>query len=448
MTTQRGARISPLGLYTDLYELRMAQTCLRAGLTAPATFSLYIRPTPQRGWVVAAGIDQAVSVVEHFTYGSAEIEALRDHGFGDDLLQWLSSHEPEGEIWSVPDGTILLAEEPILEVTAPLPYAMLLETAIMNVVQYTTLIATKAARCAMVAGGRSLADFGMRRAHGLEAAVEAARAAYIGGVGATSNVEAGRRYGIPVVGTMAHSFIQAWEDEVESFRRFFRDHPGNSILLVDTYDSIAGVRNAIRVANEMRPEGGSLAGIRLDSGDIAALSREARGLLDEAGYVDAQIFASGNMDEYRIDELLGSGAPIDAFGVGTSLTVSRDQPAFDIVYKLVEYDGDPRAKYSAGKVLLPGRKQIFRAETPETDVLGLRTESLEGEPLLSPIWRDGEPLVDFDLEESRARVAEQIPRLPESWRRPEWAETPTATVSDALRDLAAYLREKEMDLSR
>jgi nicotinate phosphoribosyltransferase len=434
-----------LGLVTDLYELRMAQTCLREGLTAPSTFSLYIRPDRMRPWYLAAGTERALDLLERFRYGEGEIDYLAGIGLGDDLLDWLGGLELEGEVWAVPDGTVILADEPLLEYTAPLPQAMLVESAIMNVVQLPTLIATKAARCAAVAEGRTLADFGLRRAQGIEAGMEAARAAYIGGVGATSNVEAGRRFGIPVVGTMAHSFVQALEDELAAFRAFGRDHPDNAILLVDTYDTLQGVRNAITVGEEMRERGEDLDGVRLDSGDLEQLARTSRRMLDEAGFEDAEIFASGGVDEHAIAALVAAGAPIDAFGVGTSLTTSRDHPAFDIVYKLVDHDGHPRAKYSEGKGLLPGAKQVFRTTGPDSDVLGRRDEDLDGEPLLRPVWRDGGALVREDLEEARDRAEQQLAMLPQRWRDPIGPdEAPRPTVSDALRELAAEVRAIEV----
>jgi nicotinate phosphoribosyltransferase len=436
---------TPLGLLTDLYELRMAQTCLRDGMVEPATFSLYIRPHRQRPWFLAAGTGRAIELLERFTYGPEEIDYLRGLGLGDDVLAWLAELEPQGDVWAVPDGTVMIGEEPILEVTAPLPYAMLLETAMMNVVQLTTLIATKAARCSVVAEGRQLADFGLRRAQGLETGVEAARAAYIGGVGATSNVEAGRRYGIPVVGTMAHSFVQAREDEAAAFRSFGRDHPENTILLVDTYDTIEGVRRAIEVGDALQEDGRTLHGIRLDSGDLGLLAEESRRMLDEAGHTETLIYASGGIDEWRIAELSERGAPIDAYGVGTSLTTSRDFPAFDIVYKLVEYAGQPRAKYSAGKVLLPGAKQVFRSGGPQTDVLARRGEELEGAPLLAPLWSDGEALHTEDLEEARARAEEQLGSIPESWRHPDGPEDlPEPVLSDELERVRAEVERREL----
>ncbi len=435
----------PLGLFTDLYELRMAATCLLHGHTAPATFSLYIRPDAERPWMLSAGTSAALDLLDRFSFGPDEIDYLASDAVGleDEALDWLSDLELTGELWAVADGTVVLGEEPLLEFTGPLPEAMLLETAILAVAGFPTLIATKAARCSVVAGGAQLADFGARRAHGLEAGLAAARAAYIGGVGATSNVEAGRRYGIPVVGTMAHSFIQAYEDEVAAFRDFAADHPGNAIMLVDTYDTLDGVRNAIEVGERLREQGQDLNGIRLDSGDLDELSRRSRELLDEAGFTDAQIFASGGMDEYEIHRL--ADAPIDAFGIGTALTTSRDFPAFDIVYKLVEYDGSPRAKYSEGKGLLPGAKQVFRQGGPDTDVLGRRDEDLRGEQLLQPVWRDGDRHVRTDLQAAEERARGQLDGLPTDWRRPDQPdEPPTPSISDGLSRLAEEVREREL----
>lgn len=438
-----------LGLHTDLYELRMAASCLRHDLTAPATFSLYIRPNRARPWYLAAGIGAALEVIERFTYGPAEIDYLSGVGLPGELLEWLAGLEPTGEMWAVPEGTVVLAQEPLLEFTAPLPQAMLLETALINVVQLPTLIATKAARCTLAADGRLLADFGFRRAHGLEAGIEAARAASLGGVGATSNVEAGRRFGIRVTGTMAHSFVQAVGDEERAFRMFAADHPDNSILLVDTYDSPAGIRNAIIIADEMAGRGEQLSGVRLDSGDLGVLAGQARRMLDEAGHTDVKIFASGGVDEHVIARLVADDAPIDAFGIGTALTVSKDHPAFDIVYKLVSYDGQPRAKYSEGKVLLPGPKQVFRRDGPHTDVLACRDEQQEAEALLEPMWQDGKRMGDVDLETARQRAATELEQLPAGWRRPDGpADTPLPAVSDQLSRRTEQRRHEDLAAAR
>lgn len=435
----------PLGVFTDLYELRMAQTCLKDGMTATATFSLFVRPAAERPWMVAAGTERALDFIEAFGYGHDEIDYLATLGFSDELLDWLLDLQASGEVWAVADGTVVLANEPLLEVTAPLPFGMLLETGLMNVVQFPTLVATKAARCTLAASGRGVVDFGFRRAHGLEAGVEAARAAYLGGVDSTSNVEAGRRFGIPVSGTMAHSFVQAYADEVAAFRAFAADHPDHSVMLVDTYDSLQGVRNAIRVADVAVDRGGELSGVRLDSGDLTALAKDARRLLDGAGLTDTKIIASGGIDEWVIASLVAGEAPIDAFGVGTSLTVSRDHPALDIAYKLVEYDGSPRAKYSEEKVTLPGAKQVFRGGSPVSDVLATRHEKGLGECLLAPVWRDGETLCRFDLEQARSRAATQLELLPDDWRRPDGPrEVPTPRLSEALERLSEKVREREL----
>lgn len=440
----------PLGLYTDLYELRMAQTCLQRGMTAPATFSLYIRPDELRPWFLAGGMQHVLDVLTGFGYGDDELGYLRGEGFAEDFLDWLTALQPAGEVWSVPEGTVMLADEPLLEVTAPLPQAMLWETALLNVVQRTTVIATKAARCAVVSGGRLLADFGFRRAQGLETGVEAARAAYIGGIDATSNVEAGRRFGIPVTGTMAHSFVQAFEDERLAFEAFAIDHPDNVTLLVDTYETMHGVRVAIDVGRALRQRGIDLAGIRLDSGDLGDYAKRSRAMLDEAGFTDTRIIVSGGIDEHDIAALVDGGAPIDGFGVGTSLTVSRDRPAFDIAYKLVSYDGSPRAKYSEGKVLLPGEKQVYRDGPPDTDLLATRDEPAPGgQPLLSPIWRDGDTLCSFDLGEARDRASEQLATLPDDWRGPQGPdEPPRPRLTDALEALARRVREDEVARER
>ncbi len=414
------------GLYTDLYEVRMVESYLRHGMTAPATFSLYIRPTPERPWFVALGVHRVLELLGTFRYGPDEIAYLRSVGVGEQALEWFASFDPSGEIWAVEDGTVVLADEPILEMTAPLPVAQVLETSIINVVQLPTLVATKAARIALAAGGRPVVDFGFRRAHGLETGVEAAFAANVGGGFATSNLEAGRRYGLPVVGTMAHSFVQSHVSELDAFRTFAEDHPDDTVLLVDTYDVIDGVRNAITIAGEMRSRGAGLRAIRIDSGDLRRLCVAARRMLDDAGLSDVQIFASGGLDETKIAELVDAGVPVDAFGVGTDLVVSMDRPAVDIAYKLVEYDGRRVAKLSAGKATYPGAKQVFRRQAPSADVLALRNESHPGEPLLGPAWRDGVALRTFDLEAVRERAAAGLHRLPE-----------TLMVSEALRDLSA-----------
>jgi nicotinate phosphoribosyltransferase len=432
-----------LGLCADLYELRMVESYLRRGMDADATFSLYARPCPRRPWLVAAGLHAALAVVERFRYGPAELEYLGTLGIGSATQEWLSVFRPRVAVWAVPEGTVILGNEPLLEITGPLPDVQLLEAALMNVVHLWTVIATKAARCCLAARGRAVVDFGMRRAHGLETAVDVALAAYVGGCFGTSNLEAGRRGGIPVVGTMAHSYIQAHADELSAFRAFAADFPDVSVLLVDTYDTLSGVRNAIVVADELRAQGHRLRGVRLDSGDLAALARATRTLLDTAGHHDVEIFASGGLDEAVIASL--RDAPIDAFGVGTALTVSKDLPALDIAYKLVDYDGTPRAKYSEGKVLLPGRKQVFRTGDPSRDVLGCRDEAHEGTPLLQPVnWHDRRPEREI-LTDARQRARAEIAHLPHAWRGPDpVAPAPRPVLSPALDALSKSLRRRTL----
>ncbi|MEX0874728.1 MAG: nicotinate phosphoribosyltransferase [Actinomycetota bacterium] len=424
------------GLYTDLYELRMVESYIRRGMTEPATFSLYIRPTPQRPWFVALGVDRALDFIDAFGYDTDDIAYLSSVGIHPDALAGLAELRPSGQVWAVPDGTLVLADEPFLEVTAPLPFAQLIETAMINLIQYPTLVATKAARVALAAQGRPVVDFGFRRAHGLETGVEGSLAAHIGGGLSTSNVEAGRRYGIPTLGTMAHSFVQAHANEIDAFRAFAEDHPSDTTLLVDTYDTLDGVRNAIVIAQEMRDRGQRLRAIRLDSGDLDVLARSSRGLMDDAGFPEIEILASGGLDEFEIARLLDVGAPIDAFGVGTDLVVSIDRPAVDIAYKLVAYDGRPVAKQSSGKATLPGAKQVFRTAGPENDVLGLRNESEPG-ALLEVVWRDGDRVRGLDIAATRGRVEEALLGLPDDWKRlSSFDVPPVPRLSEGLRALS------------
>ncbi|GBC87578.1 Nicotinate phosphoribosyltransferase pncB2 [bacterium HR12] len=343
----------------------------------------------------------------------------------------------------MPEGRVVLADEPLLEVTAPIPVAQLVETYLLNVVTFQTTIASKAARCVIAARGKDLVDFSFRRTQGVDAAMAVARTTAMVGFVATSNVEAGRRYGIPVAGTMAHSYVEAFPSEKEAFAAFAADHPTRTTFLVDTYDTANGVRTAIEVIREL-----GLAdrlGIRLDSGDLDALSREARRILDEAGLPNVRIFASGGLDEMDVDRLVRAGAPIDAFGIGTKMGTSADAPYLDSVYKLVEFDGRPVLKLSAEKATLPGRKQVFRG--PEGDVIGLREEPApEGaEPLLVPVMREGRRVVPPEtLEEARARFRRDLERLPEEARRLTNPRPPTARISERLRALTGEVRQRTL----
>jgi nicotinate phosphoribosyltransferase len=336
----------------------------------------------------------------------------------------------------MPEGSVFFAGEPILRVVAPLPEAQLVESRLINLLNLQSLIASKAARCRLAAGGRQLADFGLRRAQGAEAGLLAARACYLAGFDSTATVEAGRLFGIPLSGTMAHSFIQAHDDEIAAFRDFARIHPRGVTLLIDTYDTVRAAREVVA----LRREGVPVGAVRLDSGDLAALSREVREILDTGGCDEVQIVASGGLDELEIERLLAAGAPIDAFGVGTKLDVSADAPYLDCVYKIQEYDGRPRRKRSAGKATWPGRKQVYReydaAGGIVRDTIGLVDEPLPGTPLLQPAMRDGRRLPQPSLEAARNRARCEIDTLPDRCRRLADPEPLVPDVSPGLRELA------------
>jgi nicotinate phosphoribosyltransferase len=407
------------GLETDLYELRMAASYLRRNMVGPATFSLFARRLPnQRGFLVAAGLAEVLAYLDRFAFDPDEIGYLRDTvGLDEPSLEQLYAMRFTGDVWAVPEGRVVFADEPILEVTAPIAQAQLVETALLNIVTFHTSIASKAARCRLAARGIPLIDFAFRRTHGLPAAAAVARCASMVGFGATSNVAAARTYGLRPAGTMAHSFVEAFPTERAAFAAFAHDFPESTVFLVDTYDNVAGVRHAIDVVGELGLTGA--VGIRLDSGDLAGLARTARAMLDAAGLQRAQIVASGGLDECDIADLVGRGAPIDAFGVGTKMGVSADAPSLDSAYKLVAYGDRPVMKLSAGKATLPGAKQVFRAPTGAGgDLLGLREERREPphRPLLEPVLRagrrtDSSGLVD-DLPAARHRFDADLDWLP------------------------------------
>jgi nicotinate phosphoribosyltransferase len=432
----------PGGLRTDLYELNMAASYLRRGMDDEATFSLYVRDMPkERGFLVAAGLDDCLSFLESFSFEEEELAYLRRIGFDERAFEDFRGVRFGGEVWAVPEGRIVHAREPILEVTAPIAVAQLVETVLLNQVTLHTTLASKAARYMIAAEGRTMVDFSFRRAHGVEAARAAARSSAIVGFKATSNVEAAHEFGLRVTGTMAHSFITAFDDETEAFRAFAEDHPNRTTFLVDTYDTLAGVRNAIEVILELDPP--AEVGVRLDSGDLDRLSREARRILDHAGLGRAKIFASGGLDEHEISELVRAGAPVDAFGVGTELGVSADAPYVDSVYKLVEFEGRPVLKLSAAKATAPGRKQVWRG--PKEDFLGLRGEAAPGpnhEPLLEPVMRAGRRLAPVSsIEEMRARFERDLSALPVKAARLTHPEHVVAHRTEALASLTAETAE-------
>jgi nicotinate phosphoribosyltransferase len=436
-----------LALFTDLYELTMLQGYFEEAMGEEATFSLFVRRLPaRRNFLLACGLDSVLDYLQHLCFSADDLAYLATLGkFSDRFLAWLADFRFAGEVWAVAEGTPIFANEPILEVSAPLPQAQLVETLVINQIQLQTLLASKAQRVVNAASGRPVIDFGARRMHGIDAALKAARAFHIGGVAATSNVLAGKIYGMPVAGTMAHSYIQAHASEAEAFRAFARLYP-DTVLLVDTYDTLAGVRQVINLAQELGADF-RVRAVRLDSGDLATLARESRRLLDVAGLQRVEIFASGGLDEDTITELLAAGAPIGAFGVGTSMGVSSDAPALDIAYKLCAYAGQGRLKLSPGKPILPGRKQIFRIAENGRDVrdtIGRADEDLPGRALLVPVMRAGQrlPAATVALDTARSYAREQIARLPATVRGLGPADPPyPVAVSAALADLQRRIKE-------
>lgn len=445
--TPRGAGDSTL--FTDLYELSMAQAYVADGVTGPAEFELYFRdPGAGRGYVLAAGLETVLAWLERFRLTRAELDYLASlERFSDRFLEWLADARFTGDVHAMAEGTAVFPAEPLLRVRASLPVAQLLETRALNAMHYESLIATKAARIVDAAAGRGVMDFGARRAHGADAAVAAARASWIGGCAGTSNMVAGRRFGLPVVGTMAHSYVEAFPDELAAFRAFVAHYPATT-LLVDTYDTLGGVRNVIRLADELG-EDFRVQAIRIDSGDLAALSREARALLDVAGLEEVKIVVSGGLDEHRIAALLAEGAPIDGFGVGTDLVVSRDVPSLDFAYKLVAYEDRPRMKASSGKASLPGPKQVFRHRDGDRmagDTITGADETLDGEALLRPVMRDGQRVEPAEsLETIRERARAEREALPEHLRGPRSPREPyPVRISDALQRESEHLRAQHL----
>jgi nicotinate phosphoribosyltransferase len=429
-------------LLVDLYELTMGQSYLAEGMAdRPATFSLFYRRLPDGwGYTLAAGLDGLLRLLEELAFTEDDLAYLEETGlFTEPYLDRLRRLRFTGEVRALPEGTAFWPHEPVLEATGPLLEVQLVETLAINLVHLQTLIASKAARCVDVAGGRALVDFALRRAHGGEAGLAVARASYLAGFDATSNVLAARRYGLPVAGTMAHSYVEAFDSELAAFRAYARAYPDRAVLLVDTYDTVEGLRRAVEVGRELAGKGHRLAGVRLDSGDVAELGRTARALLDEAGLDDASVFVSGGLDEVEVERLLSAGAPIGGFGIGTKLGVAADAGFLDMAYKLVELDGRPTMKLSEGKPSLPGRKQVWRG--PDFDDLGLEREENDGEPLLAPVLANGRRLFSEPLEASRARARAQREALPARSRRLA-AEPRAVRLTPALERLRASLAER------
>jgi nicotinate phosphoribosyltransferase len=440
-------------LATDLYQLTMMAGYQHAGITGRSTFELFVRNLPAgRAFLVTAGLEQALDLLESLRFTADEIRYLRTvpalaaapDAFFDDLLP---SFRFTGDVWAVAEGEVVFPHEPLLRVTAPALQAQLVETALLATVTFQTSIASKAARILAAAEGRPVIEFGSRRAHGLDAALHAARAAYVAGCVATSNVEAGYRYGIPVSGTMAHSWVMSFAHEIDAMRAYLDLFGERTTVLIDTYDTVAAA-HAIVLAG-LRP--GS---VRLDSGDLVALSREVRRVLNEGGLEATRIIVSGDLDEHRIAQLLADAAPIDAFGVGTALSTSSDAPALGGVYKLVEIERDdamaPVLKLSAGKRTMPGSKQVWRLlQNGRTagDVLALASEpSPGGRPLLSQVMRGGERLHPSPgIEEVRRHAADALRELPDGLRRLQHWDAYPVRPSEALQALASQAEAVRRD---
>ncbi|QFU02752.1 Nicotinate phosphoribosyltransferase pncB2 [Halomonas sp. THAF5a] len=412
-----------LALLTDLYQLTMTQAYWQEAMEGVATFSLFFRRLPpERRFMLACGQQHAAARLARLRFGDTALSRLADTGlFAAGFLDWLANWRFEGDIWTLPEGTPVFANEPLLEVEAPIAQAQLLESLAMNLVQLETVLASKAVRVVMAARGRPVVDFGLRRMHGIDAAVRGVRAYRTAGLAGTSNVLGGLRHGLALNGTMAHSYVLAHDSEREAFRAFARHYPGTT-LLVDTHDTLEGVQKVIALLGEEPAL--AVKAIRLDSGDLGELARGARRLLDAAGHDEVQIVASSGLDEAQIDTLLEEGAPIDAFGVGTRMGVSADAPVIDLSYKLVAYAGEPRVKHSPGKINLPCPKQVYRRRDDRGrylgDVIALRDEPVAaGEPLLRPLVKAGR-LVEAEMaraEAARERVADALPRFPADVRR-------------------------------
>jgi nicotinate phosphoribosyltransferase len=433
-------------LLTDLYQLNMIQAYFEAGMTEPAAFEFFVRRLPdERNFLVAAGLEQVVTFLENLEFTRQDIAWLRESGrFADPLLERLESLRFTGDVDAMAEGEVFFADEPILRVVAPLPEAQLVETRIVNLLHFQSVIASKAARMRITAPDMTLIDFGLRRAHGAEAGLLAARASYLAGFDGTATVEAGRRFGIPISGTIAHSFIQAHDDEVQAFLNFARSRPDNLVLLLDTYDTEAAAKKVVKLAPKLAEEGIAIFGVRLDSGDLVAHSKAVRAILDQGGLQAVRVFVSGGIEERELARFVLQKAPIDGCGIGTSLTTSEDAPALDCAYKLQEYAGQPKRKLSEGKATWPGRKQVYRTFGPDgamlEDALTLEDEVLPGDALMAPVMRKGRRIGELpSLESTRRRASANLERLPAPLRSLDKARPYPVRVARPLRSLADAL---------
>jgi nicotinate phosphoribosyltransferase len=430
---------SPLS--TDLYELNMVQAYLDQKEDAEAVFEFFFRRLPaRRNFLVAAGLETAIAYLETLSFSPEEIDWLAGTGrFRKNLLDYLAGFRFTGDVHAIPEGTVVFPNEPLLRITAPLPQAQLVESRLINILHFQTLIASKAARMVLTARGKSLADFGLRSAHGAEAGLLSARASYIAGFGGAANVEAGMRFGIPVVGTMAHSFVQIHDDEATALEDFARARPDGVILLIDTFNTEAGARKVVELAPKLKKDGISIRGVRIDSGDLIAMSYKVRNILDAGDLKDVIILVSGGVDEDFIAKVVAANAPIDGFGVGASLDASSDAPVLDCAYKLQEYRGKPRRKLSEGKVTWPGRKQVWREIKDghmSSDIVSVETDEQAGEPLVMQVMKGGKRCTPADtLASIRARASSGLSRLPDELQKLEPAAQYPVTIAEALEAL-------------
>ena len=430
-------------LTTDLYQLNMVQAYLDRGEDREAVFEFFVRRLPaRRGFLVAAGLEDALDFIETLKFSDAELDWLKSTGrFRQNLLDYLAGFRFTGDVHAIPEGTVCFPPEPLLRITAPLPQAQLIESRLINILHFQTLIASKAARMVLAAPGKALSDFGLRTAHGAEAALYSARASYIAGFGGAANVLAGERYGIPIVGTMAHSFVQVHDDEMQAFEDFARARPEGLVLLIETYDTEAGARKVVELAPRLKADGIAIRGVRIDSGDLTLMARKVRVILDAGGLKDTVILVSGGINEDILQTMMREGAPIDGFGIGVNLDASIDAPSLDCAYKLQEYAGRPKRKLSEGKATWPGRKQIWRAYgtdgTMRGDVLTLETDRQDGEALIAQVMRGGKRIGPAPtLAQMRERATRDLARLPAPLKALEQGHAYPVTISDALKSLA------------
>jgi nicotinate phosphoribosyltransferase len=434
-------------MLTDLYQLTMLQAYFDEGMQDTAVFEFFVRALPPgRNFLLAAGLEQVLCYLEQFRVTEAELDWLRAHGgFREPFLAALGALRFTGDVHALPEGTACFINEPMLRITAPIAQAQVVESRLLSLAHLSTLIASKAARSVLAAPGKLLVDFGMRRAHGAEAGLLAARAAYLAGFSGTATVLAGIEFGVPVFGTMAHSYIEAHADEISAFKAFARSFPADVVLLIDTYDTERAAEKVVRLAPELAREGIRVRGVRLDSGDLAAHARAVRAILDRGGLSEVTIFSSGNLDELKLQQLLAAGAPIDGFGIGTSLDTSSDAPFLDCAYKLQEYAGTPRRKHSEGKATWPGRKQVYRQFAPDGtfdhDVVALESDPQQGTPLLVPVMHGGRRVAAAEtLASARARAAAEMARLPPRLRLLASSPVPyRVDIAPGLRALAEEL---------